>query len=145
MERLVQCVAADGQESHGCSQDNKPEARNVCRNPNCEYCDSQKKPCCFKKLPGLQRGQKNCSIRCGVMWSGHPRERASGEIFMFIGKHQRLSSVCASLHWDGTSNRQWLFFVFDLMQQFAALDLTPEIFCACMHMCLCTAWVLALC
>lgn len=36
MERLVQCLA-DGHETHGCSQDHKPEARKVCRNPSCEF------------------------------------------------------------------------------------------------------------
>ncbi|XP_035517600.1 A disintegrin and metalloproteinase with thrombospondin motifs 9-like [Morone saxatilis] len=35
MERTVQCVAADGQESNKCSQDTMPEARKVCRNPSC--------------------------------------------------------------------------------------------------------------
>lgn len=37
MERMVQCLA-DGQgESQGCSQDDKPKARKVCRNPSCEF------------------------------------------------------------------------------------------------------------
>nr|XP_019942000.1 PREDICTED: A disintegrin and metalloproteinase with thrombospondin motifs 9 [Paralichthys olivaceus] len=35
MERTVQCLSADGQESSRCSPDAKPEAREVCRNPNC--------------------------------------------------------------------------------------------------------------
>uniref|UniRef100_A0A8P4KDZ9 ADAM metallopeptidase with thrombospondin type 1 motif, 9 n=1 Tax=Dicentrarchus labrax TaxID=13489 RepID=A0A8P4KDZ9_DICLA len=35
MERTVQCVAANGQESNKCSQDTMPEARKVCRNPSC--------------------------------------------------------------------------------------------------------------
>ncbi|KAE8298082.1 A disintegrin and metalloproteinase with thrombospondin motifs 9 [Larimichthys crocea] len=35
MERTVQCVAVDGQESNRCSQDDMPEARKVCRNPSC--------------------------------------------------------------------------------------------------------------
>lgn len=37
MERTVQCVAADGQESNRCSQEDKPETRKACRNPNCKY------------------------------------------------------------------------------------------------------------
>lgn len=32
----MQCLA-HGQESHGCSLDDKPEARKVCRNPSCEF------------------------------------------------------------------------------------------------------------
>lgn len=36
MERMVRCVSAVLQESHGCSPESKPEARKVCRNPNCE-------------------------------------------------------------------------------------------------------------
>ncbi|XP_054472137.1 A disintegrin and metalloproteinase with thrombospondin motifs 9-like [Anoplopoma fimbria] len=35
MERTVQCVSADGQQSNRCSQDAMPEAREVCRNPSC--------------------------------------------------------------------------------------------------------------
>uniref|UniRef100_A0A8C5FZ01 ADAM metallopeptidase with thrombospondin type 1 motif, 9 n=1 Tax=Gouania willdenowi TaxID=441366 RepID=A0A8C5FZ01_GOUWI len=38
MERTVQCVSADGQESSRCPQSPMPEARKVCRNPNCECC-----------------------------------------------------------------------------------------------------------
>uniref|UniRef100_A0A671UMU0 ADAM metallopeptidase with thrombospondin type 1 motif 9 n=1 Tax=Sparus aurata TaxID=8175 RepID=A0A671UMU0_SPAAU len=36
MERTLQCVTADGQESNRCSQDGMPEARKVCRNPSCK-------------------------------------------------------------------------------------------------------------
>lgn len=32
----MQCLA-HGQESHGCSLDDKPEATKVCRNPSCEF------------------------------------------------------------------------------------------------------------
>uniref|UniRef100_A0AAX7V026 GON domain-containing protein n=1 Tax=Astatotilapia calliptera TaxID=8154 RepID=A0AAX7V026_ASTCA len=34
--RTVQCVSAGGQKSDGCSPDVMPEAKKVCRNPNCE-------------------------------------------------------------------------------------------------------------
>lgn len=36
MERMVQCLADAQGEAHGCSQDDKPEARKVCSNPSCE-------------------------------------------------------------------------------------------------------------
>ena len=39
MERTVQCVSADGQESNRCPQDAMPEARKDCRNPSCECCE----------------------------------------------------------------------------------------------------------
>lgn len=39
MERTVQCVSADGQETNRCSQGAIPEARKVCRNPSCESCE----------------------------------------------------------------------------------------------------------
>ncbi|XP_068172035.1 A disintegrin and metalloproteinase with thrombospondin motifs 9-like [Antennarius striatus] len=35
MERMVQCLAADGQENNRCTWENKPEARKVCKNPSC--------------------------------------------------------------------------------------------------------------
>ncbi|XP_065811119.1 A disintegrin and metalloproteinase with thrombospondin motifs 9-like [Labrus bergylta] len=37
MERTVQCVSADGQQSNKCSLGAVPEARKICRNPNCNF------------------------------------------------------------------------------------------------------------
>uniref|UniRef100_A0A8C4IAI7 ADAM metallopeptidase with thrombospondin type 1 motif, 9 n=1 Tax=Dicentrarchus labrax TaxID=13489 RepID=A0A8C4IAI7_DICLA len=63
MERTVQCVAANGQESNKCSQDTMPEARKVCRNPSCEYCEKTAALFTKVKARGLHRGQLNSTIR----------------------------------------------------------------------------------
>lgn len=46
MERTVQCWPADGRPRNRCSRDTMPETREVCRNPNCEYCEANGLPEC---------------------------------------------------------------------------------------------------
>lgn len=107
MERTVQCVAADGQESNRCSQDDMPEARKVCRNPSCEYYKKS-----AARLPGLRTGQVKASISYGLTRSGHLRDLAWSEIFMIRGKHQRFTVQCIYFPMVGWDFKEWVAFGF---------------------------------
>uniref|UniRef100_A0A665UAA7 ADAM metallopeptidase with thrombospondin type 1 motif, 9 n=1 Tax=Echeneis naucrates TaxID=173247 RepID=A0A665UAA7_ECHNA len=87
MERSVQCVSAHGQESNRCSLDAKPEARQVCRNPSCEYC---KKTAALYQRTELQRlrvGQ--LTVYCAGMQTESPQEY----ITLIMGEGENFSEI----------------------------------------------------
>uniref|UniRef100_A0A665UA60 ADAM metallopeptidase with thrombospondin type 1 motif, 9 n=1 Tax=Echeneis naucrates TaxID=173247 RepID=A0A665UA60_ECHNA len=82
MERSVQCVSAHGQESNRCSLDAKPEARQVCRNPSCEYC---KKTAALYQRTELQR----LRVYCAGMQTESPQEY----ITLIMGEGENFSEI----------------------------------------------------
>ncbi|XP_026161930.1 A disintegrin and metalloproteinase with thrombospondin motifs 9 [Mastacembelus armatus] len=79
MERTVQCVSADGQESSGCTLDTMPKARKVCRNPSCNFPSSCQDIQSMKgPLPDsehlLNIQGKALKVYCAGMQTGTPQE-----------------------------------------------------------------------
>ncbi len=143
MERTVQCVAADGQESNGCSRDAMPDTRKVCKNPSCEY--FKKTAAQRSRPPGLRAGQPNTSIKYDLTWCGHLRDLASSEKFMIRGKHQRFTVQCIYfpvVRWDFKEWVAFHFFWFDAVIFHTWLK--SWIF-ACLPARVSTVWVPVLC
>lgn len=120
MERTVQCVAADGQESNRCSRDAMPEAREVCRNPSCEYCEKTAALLTKVKATRVTYRPSECtpnsSIRYGLTWSGHLRDSAFSEIFMIRSKHQTFTVQAIYFPTVGWDIKEWVAFSFSLIR-----------------------------
>uniref|UniRef100_A0A8D3C4X6 ADAM metallopeptidase with thrombospondin type 1 motif 9 n=1 Tax=Scophthalmus maximus TaxID=52904 RepID=A0A8D3C4X6_SCOMX len=86
MERTVQCVSADGQESNGCSPDAKPEARKVCRNPSCEYCE---KTAAQGYRGGGQLNASQIPVYCAGMQTETPQEYLT----LVMGEGENFSEI----------------------------------------------------
>ncbi|XP_053298458.1 A disintegrin and metalloproteinase with thrombospondin motifs 9 [Pleuronectes platessa] len=94
MERTVQCLSADGQESSQCSPDAKPEARKVCRNPNCRLPSScQEVQSMNQLLPDrehfLNVQGKALKVYCAGMQTETPQEY----ITLMMGEGENYSEI----------------------------------------------------
>uniref|UniRef100_A0A3B4VJ60 ADAM metallopeptidase with thrombospondin type 1 motif 9 n=1 Tax=Seriola dumerili TaxID=41447 RepID=A0A3B4VJ60_SERDU len=94
MERSVQCVSADGQETSRCSLDAKPEARQVCRNPSCHLPSScQEVQSTNGPLPDsehiLNIQGKALKVYCAGMQTESPKEY----ITLMMGEGENFSEI----------------------------------------------------
>ncbi|KAM3877911.1 A disintegrin and metalloproteinase with thrombospondin motifs 9-like [Diretmus argenteus] len=94
MERPVQCVSADGQESNRCPLDAVPEARKACRNPNCHLPASCQD---VQSMNGpLPDGEHFLNIQgkaLKVYCAGMPTERPQEYITLTTGEGENFSEV----------------------------------------------------